>query len=129
MELEELVATMPYAETLGIRLSRAAPEGVDGALEWTEDRCTAGGVLHGGVLMSLADSLGGVCAFLNLPAGASTATIESKTNFFRAVRSGSVRASTKPVHVGRTTIVLQTKVRDDNDNLVAMTMQTQAAIA
>jgi uncharacterized protein (TIGR00369 family) len=79
--------------------------------------------------MALADSLGAICAFLNLPAGASTSTIESKTNFFRAVRSGHVTAVTTPVHLGRTTIVVQTDLRDADDRRVALVIQTQAVLA
>jgi uncharacterized protein (TIGR00369 family) len=128
MELTELVAAMPYAEALGITLTAASPEEVVGSIEWAPERCTTAGLLHGGVLMSLADSLGGIGGFLNLPAGASTATIESKTNFFRGVRSGTVTGTTRPVHVGRTTIALQTELRDGEGRLVSMTTQTQAVI-
>ena len=78
--------------------------------------------------MGLADGLGGVCAFLNLPEEAGTSTIESKTNFFRGVREGLVTATTRPIHVGRTTIVVQTESRDDRDKLVALTLQTQAVL-
>lgn len=90
--------------------------------------CTAGGVLHGGILMTLADTCGAACAFLNLPEGAGTSTIESKTNFLRGVRSGTVRAASRPVHVGRTTIVVETDLRD-GDRLVAKVIQTQAVLA
>lgn len=128
MELPELVASMPYAEALGITLSAASPEGVVGAMAWAPERCTTAGLLHGGVLMGFADSLGGIAGFLNLPPGASTATIESKTNFFRGVREGTVTGTTRPVHVGRTTIALQTEVRDGSGRLVSMTTQTQAVI-
>ena len=77
--------------------------------------------------MALADSCGGVCAFLNLPDGAvGTATIESKTNFLRAVREGAVTASTQPLHRGRTMIVLETELADDGGALVAKVTQTQA---
>jgi uncharacterized protein (TIGR00369 family) len=78
--------------------------------------------------MALADSLGAICAFLNLPEGAGTSTIESKTNFFRAVRAGQVTAVTSPLHVGRTTIVLQTDLRDDAGRRVALVTQTQAVL-
>jgi uncharacterized protein (TIGR00369 family) len=79
--------------------------------------------------MVLADSLGGICAFLNLPEGSGTATIESKTNFFRGVRQGSVHATTQPLHLGRTLIVVQTDIRDDADRRVAQVTQTQAVLA
>lgn len=121
-------AQMPLGTTLGIRTS-GGPEEVEAALDWAPELCTAGGVLHGGVLMALADSVGAVCAFLNLPEGATgTTTIESKTNFFSAVRGGVVRARSRPLHRGRTTIVVETDVLDDADRLVARTTQTQAVL-
>ncbi|MEU0456206.1 PaaI family thioesterase, partial [Streptomyces sp. NPDC006129] len=89
--LEALLRAVPFAGELGIALEEAAPARVEAALAWTPELCTVGGVLHGGALMALADTAGAVCAFLNLPPGASTSTVESKTNFFRAVRSSSGR--------------------------------------
>ena len=85
--------------------------------------------MHGGALMTLADSVGAICAFLNLPAGAGTSTIESKTNFFRALRSGSAHAVCHPLHVGRTVVVVQTDIRNDDDKRVAQVTQTQAVLA
>ena len=126
--LEALVAFMPFSQSLGIRLQAAAPEEVAGTMPWAPARCTTGDMLHGGALMAFADSLGGICAFLNLPPGASTSTIESKTNFFRAVRSGRVTGTTQPIHVGRTTIALETRLRDDDGKLVAIIVQTQAVL-
>ncbi len=80
--------------------------------------------------MALADSLGALCAFLNLPAGAAgTSTIESKTNFFRAVRGGQVIATARPLHVGRTIIVVQTDIRDAGGRRVAQATQTQAVLS
>jgi 1,4-dihydroxy-2-naphthoyl-CoA hydrolase len=128
-DLDALLASMPFSVACGMRLEAASPERVSGRLDWAPERCTAGGVLHGGALMALADSLGAICAFLNLPPGASTSTIESKTNFFRAVRSGHVTAVTTPVHLGRTTIVVQTDLRDADDRRVALVIQTQAVLA
>ena len=109
-EITEVVnAQMPLGTTLGIRTFGDADE-VDATLAWAPELCTAGGVLHGGVLMTLADTAGAVCAFLNLPAGARTSTIESKTNFLGAVREGTVLARSRPLHVGKTTIVVETDV-------------------
>lgn len=125
---EALVATMPHAQALGVRVDSAAPEQVRAHLEFSTDKCTAGGALHGGVVMALADSVGALCAYLNLPPEATTATIESKTNFFRAVREGSVHAVSRPLHVGRTTIAIQTDLVDDRDRRVAHTTQTQAIV-
>lgn len=117
---------MPFAARLGIELSAAAPDRVTGGIGWAEDLCTAAGILHGGVIMSLADSVGAVCAFLNLPDGATTSTIESKTNLIRGVRAGTIEATATPVHIGRTTIVVQTETRDTQGRLVALTTQTQS---
>ena len=85
----ELLAAVPFIATLGIEVVSASPEEVVGRLAWRAELCTAGGVLNGGALMSLADNMGGMCAFLNLPAGAGTATISSSTNFLRGVREGT----------------------------------------
>jgi len=119
---------LPFARLAGIELVSATPQEVRGRMGWREDLCTTGGILHGGALMTLADTLGAVCAFLNLPSGAGTATIESKTNFLRAVRGGSVDAVSAPVHVGRTVIVVQTDVRDSDGRRVALVTQTQAVL-
>jgi len=127
-ELQDTLDAVPFARALGIELTAAAADEVRGRLAWAPDRCTAGGVLHGGALMSFADTLGAVCAFLNLPAGASTGTIESKTNFLRPVREGEVEGVARPVHVGRTTIVVQTEARDPTGTLVSLTTQTQAVL-
>src|SRR5215211_3827521 len=109
----------PFTGLLGIEWIEAGPDEVTARLAWDESRCTAGGVLHGGALMGLADSAGGLLAFLNLPEGAhGTATIESKTNFFGAVRSGHVEARSRPLHRGRTTIVVETDIHDADDRHV-----------
>jgi 1,4-dihydroxy-2-naphthoyl-CoA hydrolase len=128
-DLSSLAAMMPFSAGIGIELTAATPEEVAGRLAWSPELCTAAGLLHGGALMALADSVGAVCAFLNLPAGANTSTIESKTNFFRGVREGAVHATARPLHVGRTTIVVQTDLLDDRGKRVAQTTQTQAVIA
>jgi uncharacterized protein (TIGR00369 family) len=124
-----LAASMPFAVASGVEIESAAADEVRGVLSWAPERCTVGGLLHGGALMVLADSLGAVCAFLNLPEGAATTTIESKTNFFRGLRAGRAHATATPLHVGRTTIVVQTDVRDDDGRRLALTTQTQAVLA
>ena len=123
-----LVGSMPFAVALGVEIESATAEEVRGGFAWAPERTTAGSVLHGGALMALADSLGAVCAYLNLPAGAATSTIESKTNFFRGVRSGRVTATSTPLHAGRTSIVVQTDIRDDRGKRVALVTQTQTVI-
>ena len=119
---------MPLGTTLGIRTFGEADE-VEATLARAPELCTAGGVLHGGVLMTLADTAGAVCAFLNLPPGARTVTIESKTNFLGAVREGEVLARARPLHVGKTTIVVETDVLDASGRRVARTTQTQAVLS
>jgi uncharacterized protein (TIGR00369 family) len=128
LEPAQLKDAMPLAGTLGIELTEASAESVTGRLAWSPELTTVGGVLHGGVLMALADAVGAICAFLNLPESAQTSTIESKTNFFRAVRDGHVEATATPLHVGRSTIVVQTDIRDAEGRRVALTTQTQAVL-
>jgi uncharacterized protein (TIGR00369 family) len=126
---QALAAAMPFAVAMGVEVTSATADDVRGRLTWAPDRCTSGGVLHGGAIMALADTLGAICAFLNLPPGAGTSTIESKTNFFAAVRSGHVEGVTHPLHVGRRTIVVQTDVFDASGKRVAQVTQTQAVLA
>jgi 1,4-dihydroxy-2-naphthoyl-CoA hydrolase len=122
--------SMPFTELLGLEVLSASAEEVKARMAWQEQLCTAGGVLHGGALMSLADAAGAYCAFLNLPEGSiGTATIESKTNFFRAVRDGHVVATSRPLHRGRTTIVVETDLHDAQGKHVARVTQTQAVLA
>lgn len=128
-DLDSLLAAMPFAGACGVELSAADSAEVHGRMAWSPERCTAAGVLHGGALMTLADSVGAVCAFLNVPPAASTSTIESKTNFFRGVRGGHVHATCRPLHVGRATIVVQTDLRDDDGRPVGVVIQTQAVIS
>ncbi len=124
---EQIRDTMPFAALIGAELTEVTPEVVRARMEWAPERCTAGGLLHGGALMALADGCGGVCAFFNLPEGSiGTATIESKTNFMRGVTEGGVTATTRPLHKGRTTIVIETEIVRDDGKLVAKVTQTQA---
>ena len=126
--LAELVAMMPFTAGLGVVLDAAQPDEVRGRLAWAPELCTTGGLLHGGALMALADSLGGICAFLNLPPGARTATTSSAAVFTRAVRDGEVTAVTRPLHVGRTVIVVQTDLSDSSGRRVAQVTQTQVVL-
>jgi 1,4-dihydroxy-2-naphthoyl-CoA hydrolase len=126
---DQVQEAMPFARLLGIEMVSASTEEVIARLPWDENRCTAGGVLHGGAMMGLADAGGAMCAFLNLPEDAGgTATIESKTNFFAAVKAGDVDARSRPLHRGRTTIVVETDLFDDKGRHVARVTQTQAIL-
>ena len=125
----DLVAMMPFAAGMGIEITAAGAQEVTASMAWRPDLCTTFGALHGGAMMAMADSVGAVCAFLNLPPGANTSTIESKTNFFRGLREGSLHATSHPLHVGRTTIVVQTDLRDDDERRVALVIQSQAVLS
>ncbi len=125
--LAALDAAVPFAGKLGILLLEASADLVRARLSWSPELCTIGGIMHGGALMALADNSGGLCAFLNLPDGLKgTATIASGTNFLRAVREGAVTAITRPLHKGRTLIVLETELLREDGALAAKITQTQA---
>ena len=124
----DLLALMPYAVALGVELESASAEQAVGHLAWAPHRCTAGGILHGGALIALADTVGAVCAYLGLPPGASTATTSSTTHLFRAVRDGRVTATARPLHHGRTLIVIQTDLVDSHGRPIAQVTQTQATL-
>jgi 1,4-dihydroxy-2-naphthoyl-CoA hydrolase len=125
----DLLAMIPYVATLGMTLDEATQQLVRGSLRWSPGLCTTGGVMNGGAVMSLADNVGALCAFLNLPSGAGTATVESATNFFRGVREGALHATARPLHVGRSFVVVRTDLTDDQDRAVGQTTQTQAVLA
>lgn len=126
---EDVVAAIPFAVSTGIALVSATKDEVVGSLEWTESVTTTGGAMHGGAIMTLADTIGAVCAFLNLPEGAFTSTTSSSTVFTRGVRKGTVTATARPIHVGRSTIAVVTEIRDDAGKLVAQVTQSQAVLA
>ena len=113
---------------LGMRIVEAGPDRVVAEMEIRDDLRTFGGALHGGTLMALADTVGAVATVVNLPAGGSTATIESKTNFFAVGRAGVVRAESTPLHKGRRTMVWQTRVTDASGRLLSLTIQTQMVL-
>ena len=120
---------MPFTRTLGMEVVRADAEVVVLTARWAPEHCTSNGLLHGGFLMALVDSAGATCAFRNLPEGAAgTSTIESKTNFLGAIRGGVVTVTSTPVHVGRTTIVVQTDASDERGKLVSRSLQTQTVL-
>ena len=121
-----LAAMMPFAQHLGLIVDQASPDEVVARLAWAPHLCTAAGIMHGGVLMSLADTAGALVTFLGLPAGATTATITSTSQMFRPVTGGTVRAVAVPLHRGRTTVTDQTSLYDSERRLVALTTQIQA---
>ena len=119
---------MPLCAHMEMELVRATPEEVVGSMQWDHSTTTTGGAMHGGALMSLTDTIGGVVAFLNLPEGAGTSTISSSTVFLRGLREGTVTATGRLIHKGRTTIVAETELTDAQGRPVARTTQTQAVL-
>jgi uncharacterized protein (TIGR00369 family) len=117
----------PFADLMGMKITHVSPERVTAELLVTKDLTNRNGVLHGGALMGFADNLGGTAATANLPAtGGSTATIESKTNFFASIPEGDVAmAECTPLHRGRTTTVWQTRITRSDGKLAAIVTQTQ----
>jgi uncharacterized protein (TIGR00369 family) len=113
---------------LGIRFVETERDRIVAELEVRPELLTVGGALHGGTLMAFADTIGAAGTVVNLAAGQNTATLESKTNFFAAVRSGTVRAESTPLHKGKRTHVWQTRVTDSGGKLVSLTIQTQVIL-
>jgi 1,4-dihydroxy-2-naphthoyl-CoA hydrolase len=116
-------------QLLGIRFVEAAPDRIRAELVIRDDLRTVGGALHGGTLMAFADTVGAAATVLNLPPGAGTTTLESKTNFFAAGRSGMITAEATPLHRGKRTMVWQTRVTDEGGRLLSLTIQTQMVLA
>jgi 1,4-dihydroxy-2-naphthoyl-CoA hydrolase len=128
--LDKIKSSMlPFAELLGMEFTVAEPDRVVAEMLVRPDLCTRPAILHGGAIMAFADTLGATGTVLNLPAGASTATIESKTNFIAAAPEGSrVVGEATPIHRGRTTQVWQTRVSTAEGRLVAVVTQTQIVL-
>ena len=124
------VNIMPLARLMGIRLVEQTPDRVVAKMEVREDLCTTNSILHGGAYMAFADTIGAVATVLNLPPGAGTTTVESKTNFISAIRAGEVaRAECTPVHRGKTTQVWTTRILRPDGKLAAIVTQTQMVLA
>jgi uncharacterized protein (TIGR00369 family) len=116
------------SDLFGMRVVEATRDKVAAELVIRDELRTVGGALHGGTLMAFADTVGATATALNLPAGATTTTLESKTNFFAAGREGIVRAEATPLHRGKRTMVWQTRVTDESGRLLSLTIQTQMVL-
>jgi 1,4-dihydroxy-2-naphthoyl-CoA hydrolase len=115
-----------FRDLLGVKITYAGKDKAEGEMLVTADVCRPGGILHGGAFMGFADIMGGNATLPHLPEGATTSTVESKTNFFAAVPMGeTVTALSTPLHVGRTTIVVQTRITRADGKLAALVTQTQ----
>jgi len=128
MDLDPTAVNESLNGTLGMRCVEASRDRVVAQLTIRDDLKTVGRALHGGTLMALADTVGAVATVLNLPQGAGTTTLESKTNFFAAGRAGLVRAESTPLHRGKRTMVWQTRVTDEAGRLLSLTIQTQMVL-
>ena len=118
-----------FSSLIGLKLTEAQPDRVVAQMLVRPDLCTAGGILHGGAIMAFADTLGAVGTVLNMPAGAGTATIESKTNFFRPALTGTtVTGTTTPVNRGKRTQTWETRITTEAGNLVALVTHTQMVL-
>ena len=118
-----------FPELLGVRFLEATPERVRAELTVRDDLCTVPGVMHGGAIIAFADTLGGVATGLNLPSGAGTTTIESKTNFLAPAPAGAtIVGECTPLHRGKRTMVWQTRVTLDGERLIALVTQTQMVL-
>lgn len=118
-----------FPDLLGVTFIEVTPDCVKAELDAREEICTVSGIIHGGAVMAFADTLGAVATVMNLDGNARTTTIESKTNFFRALKSGGkIVGECTPLHKGRTTMVWQTRVYDENQKLAAQIIQTQIVL-
>ena len=118
-----------FPSVLGVRFVEAAPDRVVAEMDVRDEHCTVPGVMHGGAIMAFADTLGATGTALNLPRGAGTTTIESKTNFFAAAHPGeTIRAECTPLHRGRRTMVWQTRILSPQGKLLALVTQTQMVL-
>ncbi|WP_341712621.1 PaaI family thioesterase [Erythrobacter sp.] len=125
-----LAASMPFSRLMGVEVTSAGPDGVEGTITVREDLCTANSIMHGGAIMAFADALGAVGAFVNLPDGAGgTTTIESKTNFLGAAKVGTtVTGRATPLSIGRRISVWQTEITGEDGKRVAVVTQTQLVL-
>jgi uncharacterized protein (TIGR00369 family) len=129
LTVERIYKIAPFVATLGVEFDAMTAAEVRARLLWEHERTTAGGAMHGGALMALADASGAVCAVLNLPPeSVGTTTIESSTHFLRAVREGHAEAVSRPLHVGGSTIVVETDLLVVAGHLCARTTQVHAVL-
>ncbi|WP_293386389.1 PaaI family thioesterase [Phenylobacterium sp.] len=120
---------MPFSDLMGVEIVVREKDRVVGRMTVREDLCTAGGILHGGAYMAFADALGAIGGVLNLPPGARTTTLESKTNFLRGAQVGSVvTGEATPLHIGRRSSVWQTRITSAEGKLMALVTQTQMTV-
>lgn len=129
MNHADTLARQPFPRLMGVEVVEATKARVRGRIVVKPEICTASHIMHGGAIMAFADTLGAIGAFLNLPEGALTTTIESKTNFIASAKEDTtVLAETTPLHVGRRSSVWQTRLTREDGTLVAVVTQTQMVL-
>ena len=127
-KIQEIIKPI-FPGTMGVEIEDVTPERVRASMLVRPDLCTTGDILHGGAFMAFADTLGAIGTFANLPPGARTATIESKTNFLGAAKAGTrITAESTPFHRGKTTMMWQTLIKSEDGRLCAVVTQTQMVL-
>lgn len=129
ISLEQLDAAVPFSSHIGIRFISASAGEVSAKLELSDEVGNFAGMMHGGAIMTLADTAGSTCAFLNLPPNTVTTTTDSNTRFLRPISSGDAVATARPLRVGRTSIVVEVEIHDQQGRLAAKTSMAQAVIS
>jgi uncharacterized protein (TIGR00369 family) len=117
-----------FAGVLGMEFTHLSPDRVEATLKVRQDHKQPWGILHGGAVMTLADTVAGAGAYMNLARGQETVTVELKINLIGAVREGGIRAEATPLHRGRTTSIWETRITDENDKLVAVALSTHLVL-
>lgn len=129
MDDSSIFSAQPFVGLMGAQITHADKSAVRGRLKVRPDLCTSGHTLHGGAVMAFADALGATGAYLNLPMGSGTTTLESKTNFISAAKEGTtVIAESTPLHIGRRTSVWQTRISREDGKLIAVVTQSQMVL-
>ncbi|MEO1242458.1 MAG: PaaI family thioesterase [Pseudomonadota bacterium] len=120
----------PFAKLMGVVMTLVTKDRIEGEVQVTKDHCTIPDVMHGGAIMAFADNMGGIGAFVNMPQGAMTTTVESKTNFLRPIPIGqTAKAVATPINIGRQLHVWRTEIFRDDGKLAAVVTQTQIIMA
>lgn len=123
-------ANAPFAKMIGVIMTLVTKTRLEAELLVTPELCTIPATMHGGAMMAFADNMGGCGAFLNMPEGMMTTTVESKTNFLRPAPVGQkVFATTEPVHIGRSLQVWKTEIRREDGKIAAIVTQTQMILS
>lgn len=131
MTLDQLQSLLQplFPGLMGVQITEAGPERVVATMRVRPELCTAGGILHGGAHMAFADTLGAVGTVLNLPKGKRTTTTDSSTKFIGGAKvDTTVTGESVALYRGRTTMVWQTSIRNEEGKLCSVVTQTQLVL-